>query len=686
MTQALILSAIMASTLSADGRSGARLMRQPDISLQRIAFIYAGDLWTAPRSGGPAHRLTTTAEAESYPRFSPDGKWIAFARHGDIYVIPAEGGEERRLTWHPANDRVAGWTPDGQRLLVHSDRLRGALTEFPRLFLLPLGGGTPEPLPMPRATHGSFSLDGGRIAYGPNPEVVLWMPWKRYRGGSLGYIAIYDMGRRRYEELPRVAANDVCPMWHGGAIYFASDRDRVMNLYRYDLATKRTDRLTQYTEWDVKNPSLGPDAIVYENGGWLYSLDLSSHSIRQIKVSLPREVLPGPEQRAKWRQALEDVWSAYRDHAFSPVPGWDRAKPRYAELMDSAAHASDAEYVLTEYLGEASQSHIILEKGDEGGDGRPGLLGADFRVENGYYRIEKIYRGEESDPKKAWPLAAQGLKVSEGDYLVAAEGKPIRAGVDLCAAFDGLAGKEVRLTVNKTPSQDDSWEIVVKTIGNEASLRYADWVRANRARVAEATDGRVGYIHLMNADDVDGFKQEWSSERGRSAMIIDIRNNVGGGGAEEIIDWIGREPASVMYDRRGRVPPAGHFLDGPKVMIADEKAVSGGDQLALFFKRARIGPVVGNRTFGGMIGSGAPHKITGGWVLFVPEYGFYSHDAGEWSPENLGVEPDYVVPLRPYELSGGHDPQLEKAIELATGALTTYTTKIPNPPPYNPAQ
>ncbi len=257
---------------------------------------------------------------------------------------------------------------------------------------------------------------------------------------------------KRYEELPRVAANDVCPMWHGSAIYFASDRDRIMNLYRYDLASKRTERLTQYSEWDVKNPSLGPDAIVYENGGWLYSLDLSNHSIRQIPVSLPPEALPGLEERAKWRQALDDVWSAYRDHAFSPAPGWDEAKPRYEALMDSAAHSSDAEYVLKEYLGEASQSHIILEQGEEADGARPGLLGADFRVEGGYYRIEKIYRGEESDEKKDWPLAAPGLKVSEGDYLIAAEGKPIRAGVDLCAAFEGLAGKEVKLTVNKTPS------------------------------------------------------------------------------------------------------------------------------------------------------------------------------------------------------------------------------------------
>ena len=645
MSQALFLSVLIAAALPAPAPSGARLLRQPDISLHEVVFIHGGDLWTVPRRGG-----------------------------------------ERRLTWHPANDRVAGWTPDSRQLLIHSDRLRGALTQFPRLFLLPLEGGTPQPLPMPRATNGSFSPDGGRIAYGPHPELVLWLPWKRYRGGSLGYIALYDLKRNEYEELPRVAANDVCPMWHGGSVYFASDRDGTMNLFRHDLASKRTEQLTRYTEWDVKNPSLGGGAIVYENGGWLYALDLKDHSIRQIPVSLSEEVRPAAEERAQWKQAVEDVWSAYRDHAFHPAPGWDEARPRYEELMASAAHASDAEYVLREYMAEASQSHIILEKGGEERNPRPGLLGADVRAENGFYRITRICRGEGTAEGRNWPLAAPGLRVAEGDYLLAVDGKPIPVGVDICAAFEGLAGKEVKLTVNGTPSPEGAWEIGVKTVGDETSVRYADWVRGNRVRVTAATHGTVGYLHLMNADDVDDFKQDWSAQRGRAAVVIDIRNNVGGGRADEIVDWIGRRPASVMYDRRGRVPPAGHYLDGPKVMIADEKAVSGGDQLALFFKRGKVGPLVGNRTFGGMIGSGAPHKIAGGFVLFVPELGFYMHDPGEWSPENQGVEPDYVVPLRLYELSGGRDPQLEKAIELAMEAIKTYKSEIPDPPPYEPLQ
>ena len=152
--------------------------------------------------GGEAHRLTRTKEAEEFPKFSPDGKWIAFTRDGSVFVMPSCGGEERRLTWRPGWNQVLGWTPDGRNVLVHSDRLKGSVTSNPHLFLVREQGGWPNPLPMPRATHGSFSADRQKIAYGPNPEIVLWTPFRHYRGGALGYIAIFCPSA---EKLPCVA-------------------------------------------------------------------------------------------------------------------------------------------------------------------------------------------------------------------------------------------------------------------------------------------------------------------------------------------------------------------------------------------------------------------------------------------------------------------------------------------------
>jgi tricorn protease len=197
---------------------GARLLRQPDLSTEAVVFVHGGDLWSAPRGGGQAHRLTQTDDAEEFPKFSPDGRWIAFTRSGSVYVMLSSGGEELRLTWRPGWNQVLGWTPDGKNVLIHSDRLKGSVTSNPHLFLVPQQGGWPSPLPMPRATHGSFSADGEKIAYGPNPEIVLWTPFRHYRGGAQGYIAIYDLTTDNYFELPRTNANDVFPMWHGQAI------------------------------------------------------------------------------------------------------------------------------------------------------------------------------------------------------------------------------------------------------------------------------------------------------------------------------------------------------------------------------------------------------------------------------------------------------------------------------------
>jgi len=283
----LVLGAVATATTPE-----TRLMRFPDISRDAVAFVYAGDLWTAPRAGGQARRLTAHPGDELFPKFSPDGKWIAFTGeydgNSDVFVMPAEGGEPRRLTFHPASDSVLGWAPDGKKILFRSGRASWT-QRFQRLFLVPVEGGLPETLPVHRGGLTSFSPDGQRIAY--NQWATEFRTWKRYRGGWTQHIGIFDLKNLTYEELPWVNASDMFPMWHGNAIYFISDRDAVMNLFRYDLGTKQTRKLTNYKEYDVKWPSLGGDTIVFENGGLLYSFDLKSEQTRPVPVSVASDLI-----------------------------------------------------------------------------------------------------------------------------------------------------------------------------------------------------------------------------------------------------------------------------------------------------------------------------------------------------------------------------------------------------------
>jgi C-terminal processing protease CtpA/Prc len=673
MSYVFIAAAVLISA-SAAQPAGTRLLRQPTISRNHVAFTYGGDLWVTPRSGRTTRRLTSTASVESGPRFSPDGRSLAFVRDGDVFLMDIEGAAERRLTWHPGSDRVLEWTADGRRLLISSDRLRGEMTGFPKLYVLDVDGGLPEPLPMPRAAHGSFSPDSSAIAYGPNPEITLWTPFKRYRGGSLGYIAVYDAGRNRYEDLPRGGANDVYPMWHGDNLYFVSDRTGTMNLYRYDLRARSTQQLTSYSEWDVKYPSRGPDAIVFENAGWLYTLDFASEAVQQIRLEVPGAAAASAEERETWQGALNEVWSKYAERAFRPWPGWTDVKPRYSELMKWAAHRDDAEYVLFEMLAEAGQSHAAIRWAGAKVVDQTGLLGGDYRVQDGRYRIARVYPDG--------PLASAGIR--EGQFILAVEGEPLGASEDIHARLTGRVGKSTRLTVGDGPATP--CEMTVTPVADERHLRFTEWARRNAARVTEASGGKVGYVYVQNVDPpgVEQFRKQWKQLRLKvGAVIIDVRNNSGGRNPEDIYSWIGKKPDRVMYDFRGKVPPIGEDLDGPKVMLANDQSVSGGDELPYFFKLHRMGRLIGTRTLGGMIGSGATYKILGGWIMAIPEYGFFSPTSGEWYPDNYGVDPNERVELRPFALSGGREPQLERAIEVALEMLGSWQQR-PEPPVYEP--
>src|SRR5579863_7628059 len=299
----LAVVACSAAAFSQELQEG-RLMRFPDVYRDKIAFVYGGDLWLASTSGGVARRITSHPGRELFPKFSPDGRWIAFTGQYDgnfnVYVIPSDGGQPRQLTFYqgsaqPLTDRmgihneVINWTPDSMRIVFLSRR-DASNGWIKRPFAVSVEGGMPEPLPMDQGGLLSYSPDGSKIAY--NMIFRNFRQWKRYTGGLAQSITIYDLKHNTSEDLPHTDYTDTFPMWHGNVIYFSSDRggpDHHLNLYSYDLGSKQVTQLTHFTDWDVMWPSLGPDSMVFENAGYLYTYDFQSQQPKKITVSLPAD-------------------------------------------------------------------------------------------------------------------------------------------------------------------------------------------------------------------------------------------------------------------------------------------------------------------------------------------------------------------------------------------------------------
>jgi tricorn protease len=300
----LVLAAsfvLLASARLSWAQEEARLLRFPAIHGDQIVFTYAGDLYTAPAAGGTARKLTSHNGFEMFARFSPDGKWIAFTGQYDgnteVYLIPAHGGVPKRLTYTATlarddvsdrmgpNNIVMGWKNDSRHIIFRS-RMHQENPFLGRLYLVSIDGGLPEPLPLPRGGFCSFSPDDKKLAY--NRVFREFRTWKRYRGGMTDDIWIYDFETKKTENITNNPAQDIIPMWKDGKIYFLSDRDanKRMNLYVYDLPTKTTKQLTDFTDFDIKFPSLGDTAIVFENGGYIYRFDLATQNHRKIPIAI----------------------------------------------------------------------------------------------------------------------------------------------------------------------------------------------------------------------------------------------------------------------------------------------------------------------------------------------------------------------------------------------------------------
>src|SRR6266436_3870362 len=283
----VLLLAALACAAPASAQVDARMFRQPAVSADKIAFIYAGDIWLVPKTGGVATRLSSPLGEESFPRFSPDGSKLAYSAdydgNTDVYVVPAAGGAPTRLTHHPMSDRVIGWHPDGTRVLFASGRESGR-QRFNQFYLVNVNGGLPEKLPVPYGEFGAFSPDGARLVYMPMAQDFRNL--KRYRGGWAPDLWLFDLKTFASKNITNNPANDAQPMWYRNTIYFISDRGKEErnNIWAEDINTGAVRQVTQFIDFDITFPSIGPDAIVFQKGGRIFLLNLPSEKVTEVSI------------------------------------------------------------------------------------------------------------------------------------------------------------------------------------------------------------------------------------------------------------------------------------------------------------------------------------------------------------------------------------------------------------------
>ncbi len=395
------------------------------------------------------------------------------------------------------------------------------------------------------------------------------------------------------------------------------------------------------------------------------------------------------DPRAEWRQIFTEAWRLERDFFYDPnLHGvdWDGMRSRYGALLDDVVTRWDLNFLIGELIGELNSSHAYRGGGDlEQPEHRDvGLLGVDWELADGAYRIAHIVRGAPWDSEVVSPLEAPGTDVSDGDWVLAVNGVPIDTAKDPWAAFEGLADRTVILTVNDRPTLDGAREVLVETLSDEHRLRNLEWIESKRRRVADATDGRVGYVYVPSTG-LDGQSELYRMFRAqfmKEGLIVDERFNNGGQIPDRFVELLDRPLKNYWAVRTGKDwqwPPVAHH--GPKTMLINGWSGSGGDLFPWYFRQAGLGPLVGTRTWGGLIGiSGAPALIDGGRVT-VPTFAFYTTD-GEWAVEGVGVEPDIEVVDDPALMVDGGDPQLERAIQYVVEQLEESPPERPERPAY----
>lgn len=654
------------------------------------------NLWYVNVESGQAKKADTERYAHPNrslnPEWSPDSKWIAYVRQLDnqfkvVKVHNVETGQTLQLTDGMADAISPVWDANGKYLYFLASTNYGLNTGWldmssynmpvtRGLYMIVLDKNDPSPLaPLSDEEEPKEKEKNGDKK---SEEVVVNIDMD----GINQRILAIDIPVRNYTALLSGPKEHI--------FYMESIANQSgVRLHRYSLKDRKSVAFMDR----VNSASTSHDrqSLLYRSGSnWgIVKTTAAKAKAGDGRLSINMRLKIHPKE--EWMQIFREGWRYQRDFLYvDNVHGapWDQVYEWYRPWVEHVRHRSDLNYIVDILGGEVAVGHSYTSGGDfpDIDNISIGLLGADIEPANGFYKIKKIYTGENWNPNLRAPLSGPGIDIKEGDYILEVDGQSLTADESFYSAFEGTANRQVKIRFNNTPSMEGSRTTTVVPTRSERQLRTFDWVEGNRRRVDELSDGQLAYVYVPNTSNggYTYFNRYYFSQQDKKGAIIDERNNGGGSAADYMVDIMNRKLIgyfnSKAADRRPWTTPMAGIW-GPKVMIINERAGSGGDLLPYMFKAMDIGPLVGTRTWGGLVGTWDTPRFIDGGRMVAPRGGFFDAE-GEWAVEGEGISPDIEVIQDPAKVSSGGDPQLERAVQEALRLLKTKGVELkPEPAP-----
>ncbi|MCF8218884.1 MAG: PDZ domain-containing protein [Bacteroidales bacterium] len=606
--------------------------------------------------------------------WSPDSKWISYSKRANndldqLFIYDLENDETHELTdtWYHSSSPE--FSANGKYLFFTSKRSfdpiysetewNHAYRDMSKIYLITLAEDTPSP----------FAPE--------NDEVNSEDEEKDKQEGKDIQVDIEGI-KDRITVLPVEASNYGNLSSVEGKLYYneKSYSDKHVSLKMFDIENKKEQKLGNSMSFSIS--SNGKKMLVKKGKNYAV-IDLPSSEIK-LKDKLDMsgmEVLV--DKRAEWAQIFEESWRQMRDFFYDPgLHGvdWQSVHDKYKPLVKHARNRHDLNYIIGEMIGELNVGHAYVNGGDRQKVDKvyTGLLGAEFeKDESGYFTITNLLQGENWRKNTRSPLTEIGVNLQEGDYILSVNGNSLEETDNIYKELINKTGNPVELQVNDEPSTDGSRKVLVEPIKDESNLYYFNWVRDNIEKVNEATDGQVGYIHVPNmiTQGLNEFVKYFYPQLNKKALIIDDRGNGGGNVSPMLIERLKREITRANMARNVEIPshtPSKMML-GPKVLLIDKYSASDGDLFPFAFKKHDMGTVIGERSWGGVVGIRGSLPFIDGADMRKPEYASYSAEESKWIIEGHGVEPDIEVHNDPHKEFRGKDKQLQKAIEVALEKL-----------------